>query len=178
MVRDNRRPAIRAGEYLTRTLPSGIATGISLASLAEDWPRLAGPPGRRSRPFRMEQDELVVMAETPAVAQQLRMRGGDLCRKIRAKWNLQVRSIRPVVGKGHRPRPSVDSRSKQKRHSFSVRERDVQEALEEIRGTIGKEDVLLSLARLMATYRKRFGVLKNQDNQAAPKERQRGSVHP
>lgn len=157
MRRKGERPAIRAGDCLKRSLPPAMVAGIRLASLAEGWADLAGTLGRRSRPLRLEKGELVVLAETPAVAQQLRMRGGDLCRKIREKWNLQVQAIRPIVGKG-RPSPSSRKAAVPRRlPSIVVGQNEVQEALEEIRGTIGREDILFSLARLMATYRKRFG---------------------
>lgn len=157
MRRKGERPAKRVGDCLKMSLPPGMAAGMRLASLAEGWVDLAGNLGRRSRPLRLEQGELVVLAETPAVAQQLRMRGGGLCRKIREKWNLQVLAIRPIVGKGSSPQSSRNVTPPRRLPSVVVGQKDVQEALEEIRGTIEREDVLVSLARLMATYRKRFG---------------------
>ena len=178
MRRRDRRPAVKAAEYIGNSLAPEVMRGIQLAGLAEQWPGIAGPPGRMSRPLRMEQGELVVLAETPAVAHQLRMRGGDLCRKIRETWSLEVRSIRPIVGGQKRPSSSSRSmRGPEPKPPLAVEESEVQEAVDEIRGTIGNEDVLVSLARLMATYRKRFGVSGKQSRDPV-KKNQRGSVHP
>lgn len=157
MRRWDRKPAVRAAEYIGNSLTPEVMKGIRLAGLAEEWPRIAGPPGRMSRPLRMERGELVVLAETPAVAQQLRMRGGDLCRKIREACSLEVRAIRPIVGQRRPSPPARRPQGAERKPPLAVGEREVQEAVDELRGTIGNEDVLVSLARLMATYRKRFG---------------------
>jgi hypothetical protein len=97
------------------------------------------------------------------------MRGGDLCRKIRQKWNLQILAIRPVVGTGRASsvspiRPDILRKSS----AVVVDRNDVQDALEEISGVIEREDVLVSLARLMATYRKRFGVPRKTEKKPGP----------
>lgn len=146
--------ALPLGTLLDGALTSDLKRGLALADLSLKWDEVAGPLASKSRPLRIEEDRLVVVAASPALAQRLKIQAGGLARKIREGWGLSVSGLHVIVGpvktrqkvtvRTPRPLPILTA------DELARAERIVSPYLED-------KTITSALARLMAVYRRRFG---------------------
>lgn len=142
-------------ELLWGSLPEGAKMRIRVAASARNWESVVGLLlAKRSAPKRIVEGKLLVVAESPAVAQELTMRGGRIVGNLRKEWDIDVSGI--TVSVGRVPPPPREDTSSGKRPLVSAPVEEVHAALGSIAEKVERGDVAESLARLMAVYRKRF----------------------
>ncbi len=145
------------GEVLRRDLPPALQLALKLSELQGLWSNLVDPPlADLTRPVSLDREGLVVICQSPAAAQRLKMSAGGLLRRISRRWGLDLPGIRPVVasleaGRRDSQRPGPPARE------IKPREDAVEACYQRIRPQIGRDDVSLALARLEALYKLRFG---------------------
>lgn len=166
-----RRPSDQAlplALLLDGALPPPVKGGLLLADLSLKWKDVVGPLAARSRPHRIEEGLLIVIVESPALAQRLRIQSGTVARKIREGWGLPVTGLRAVVG----PVSSVRKRMEAVRPSPSgplqIRKDELEAARERIAPHVEDEKISSALARLLAVYRRRFGGGSPRDGATHP----------
>lgn len=126
---------------------------MTIAEMVREWEWVSGTNlGGKSRPVSIERDVLVVVCLTPSVAKVLEMKAGGLITKIEKRWHLGIKGIRVVVGKIEGPReypPPKPYRLEPSRESIEACLSYTSEKIED-------SDIADALARLMATYMKKF----------------------
>jgi hypothetical protein len=155
------RHAVRKGsakplsELLWNSLPEGAKLRIRVAASARNWESVVGPIlAKRSAPRRVVEGKLLIVAESPAAAQELVMRGTRIVKALQKEWNLLVSGI--TVSVGRVPPPPREGTLPEDRPLGSVPAEEVEAALGVVAEKVERDDVAESLARLMAVYRKRF----------------------
>lgn len=138
-------------QLLSEGLSGEVAEKVLWALALSRWDDILGNLTGRAAPLRLEGERLLAVADSPAVAHELNMRGGEIVKELQL-IGLKVSSLHAVVGrvprrKVARAKPAPD---------VTVVEEDVRAARSRVSGKIGSEDVADQLAKLLATYRKRF----------------------
>jgi hypothetical protein len=142
-------------ELLWNSLPEGAKVRIRVAASARNWESVVGPLlAKRSAPKRIVEGKLLVVAESPAAAQELVMRGARIVKNLEREWHILVSGI--TVSVGRVPPPPRGGALPEDRPLGSVPAEEVHAALDVVAEKVERDDVAESLARLMAVYRKRF----------------------
>ncbi|MDR3230544.1 MAG: DciA family protein [Synergistaceae bacterium] len=154
MRRHDRLVAVEA--LLPRVMPQ-YADRAKLDRVAAEWGRVVGDLGRRSAPVDLVNGELLVVAETPLVADRLAMTGGNIARALMEGWKLEIRKVKVIVGRVPLKRAAANERPRAP--LVAVREEDVRELQRrcEAKAPDLPDDAAESLARLRAFFAKRFG---------------------
>ncbi len=155
MSADKKKIEPRAiGSVISRNLPPVFQMAFKLAQMERQWAEIVGPRlAERSKPVSMENGSLVVVCESPAAAQLLRMCAGTLTLKVKKMFGVQLAGVRSVVGRVERPRRSAPAAPR----PLKVSRAAVEEAFERISPQIKDPDTALALARLEAAAKARFG---------------------
>lgn len=141
-------------------MPRQAMLQISLADLSGNWEKVVvGVLARRSRPVSVEDGILVVACETPLVAHEILMRRAIVADRARKGWGLPLEGVRPVVRRIPLPRSAPKKRAVPP--PFEPTPQEVERARERIAGKIARPDLEAALARLLATFRRRFGRVKD-----------------
>lgn len=146
--------AIPLGALLEGALTPDLKRGLALADLSLKWDEVVGPLALRSRPLRIEGESLVVVADSPALAQRLKIQAGGVARKIREGWGLSVSGLHLLVGPVATRRKPADPVS---RPLPALGGDELARAERTLFPYVEDEKVASALARLMAVYRRRFG---------------------
>lgn len=142
--------------FLGKSLSPEAMAQVNLADLSKKWEQVVGPVlAKSSRPVSLEDRVLVVACQSPAVAHEILIRRDIIAQKARNGWGLAVEGVRPSVRRVPLPRSAPPKRPAIV--PIEPRPEEVERAKERIGGRIGREDVESALARLMATFRRRFG---------------------
>lgn len=149
-----REIALPLGTLLEGALTADLKRGLALADLSLKWSEVVGPLASRSRPLRVEGELLVVVADSPALAQRLKIQAGGVARKIREGWGLSVSGLHLLVGPVTTRRRPTEPVS---RPLPAPREDELARAGRTLAPYVADEEVASALARLMAVYRRRFG---------------------
>ncbi len=141
------------GSLIPRRIPQGLSIAMTIAEMVKEWEWVAGPNlGSKSRPVSIERDILVVICLTPSVAKVLDMKAGGLITRIENRWRIGIKGFRVVVGRieaqKERPAPTP--------YRIEPSKASIQACLNYTSDKIEDEDVAEALARLMATYMKKF----------------------
>jgi hypothetical protein len=143
------------GVFLGRGLSPQATVQLKLADLSKNWEKAVGEVlARRSRPVSVEDRVLLVACESPAVAHEIQMRRDLIAEKARKGWGLPLEGVKPVVRRIPLPRSAPPKRTPPP--PFEPTAQEVEKARGRIEGKIGRPDVESALARLMATFRRRF----------------------
>jgi hypothetical protein len=144
-------------DLLPRVMPQ-YADRAKLDRAAAEWLRVVGPVlGERSAPVDLVSGELLVVAETPLVADRLSMTGGGIARTLMKDWGLEIKKVKVVVGRLPLKRAAANGRPRAS--LVAVREEDVRELQRRYEASAPDlpDDAAESLARLRAFFAKRFG---------------------
>ncbi|MDD4835968.1 MAG: DUF721 domain-containing protein [Synergistales bacterium] len=141
------------GSLIPKRIPQGLSIAMTIAEMVREWEWVAGPNlGSKSRPVSIERDVLVVVCLTPSVAKVLDMKAGGLITRIESRWRIGIKGFRVVVGRievqKERPAPAP--------YRVEPSKASIQACLNYTSDKIEDEDVAEALARLMATYMKKF----------------------
>ena len=143
------------GALISKELPPAFQIALKLSEMERDWESLVGPQlAQRSCPVSLDRTGLVVICESPAAAQLLKMSAGTLCRRVERRWGVVLKGVRTVVSRIEKPRKIA---TEVKPERFRVPEKAVQEALQHISSEIENQDVALALARFEAAAKTRWG---------------------
>ncbi|MCF4150994.1 DUF721 domain-containing protein [Dethiosulfovibrio sp. F2B] len=152
MARRRSRPELLRG-LLSGRLPPGLSTALSISEVDKEWSSIVGSVlGRKSRPVSLDRGTLVVACESPGVAKMISMKAGTVASSVEKRWRLGVKSVRAVVARIEAKRDIPESKPAR----IIPSERSVKACLSYTSDKIDREDVAEALARLMATYMKRF----------------------
>lgn len=154
MAKDRTFAPRAVGSVIAHNLPSAFQIAFKLADMERQWLTIVGPQlSTLTRPDRLERGELIVACESPAAAQMIKLSVGTLLRRVKKMTGLELPGIRAVVSRLERLRktPSVPPRRLQ------VPPEMVEEALKRVKETVKDPDTALSLARLEAAARARWG---------------------
>ncbi|MDD4365407.1 MAG: DUF721 domain-containing protein [Synergistales bacterium] len=146
--------ALPLGALLEGALPAPVKQGLSLADLTLKWESVAGPFAAKSRPLRVEGDLLVVIVESPALAQRFKIQSGGMARKIKEGWGLPVKGLRIIVGPVLKKRKKPPPRSQE---AFQFTREELMAAKRRVAPFVRDETISSALARLLAVYGRRFG---------------------
>jgi hypothetical protein len=147
--------------FLGYAMPQQYELRVKLEKTAAEWNCVVGPLlAKQSAPVDISGKELLVVAETPLVANRLSMMGGNIMRTLLRRWRFEVEKVKVVVG-----RPPLKilgvmaSRTKPLPAPVRVKEEDVKILMRNYMETSPDlpEDVAKSLARLQAFFTTRFG---------------------
>lgn len=130
---------------------------IILADLASRWESAAGKTlAKRTRPVSFEDGILVVTAETPAFAQEIRMRGASLAKRITRDWGLDVNGVEARVGRVPAQKGNARSSGSRVHPKLRPGPEMVEEARKRVARSMEQSETAEALARLMALYKTRF----------------------
>jgi hypothetical protein len=141
-------------------MPSQYGVRVKLDRAAAEWSCVVGELlARQSAPVDVADKELLVVAETPLVANRLSMMAGNIARTLLERWRFEVEKVKVVVG-----RPPLKSQGRTgQAGSFPapvrVKEEDVKALVRNYLEASPDlpEDVVESFARLQAFFATRFG---------------------
>lgn len=141
------------GSVIARNLPPAFQTAFKLADMERQWLTVVGPQlSPRTRPARLERGELVVACDSPAAAQMIKMNAATLLRRVAKLTGLELPGVRAVVSRVERPRQAPKPPRRR-----PVPQKMIDEALERVKSTVKDPETALSLARLEAAARARWG---------------------
>ncbi|MFA0888211.1 MAG: DUF721 domain-containing protein [Synergistales bacterium] len=144
------------GAFLGRSLSPQAMVRLNLADLSKNWEKVVGEVlAKRSRPISVEDKILVVACESPAVAHEVQMRRDIIAEKARKGWGIPLEGVKPAVRRIPLSRAALPKKTPPP--PFEPTSQEVERARGRIEGKIERDDVKSSLARLMATFRRRFG---------------------
>lgn len=159
--------ALPLGALFEGALTPDIKRGLALADLTLKWNDVVGPLASRSRPLRIDDERLVVVADSPALAQRLKIQAGGVIRKIREGWGLPLSGLQVVVGPVRMRRRQAPSPPPP---VAAPTEEELTWAKGLIAAHIEDEKTTSALARLMAVYRRRFGGTFSPEGAPHPKK--------
>jgi hypothetical protein len=140
-------------------MPRQYEHRLKLENAAAEWSRVVGPVlAGQSAPVDVSDRELLVVAETPLVANLLSMMAGNIAHTLQECWRFEIEKVKIVVG-----RPPLKSQGRAyaqpKSSPVWVKEEDVQNLARNYLETSPElpEDVVESFARLQAFFATRFG---------------------
>lgn len=141
------------GSLIPGRIPTGLSIALTIAEMVREWEWVAGSNlASKSRPVSIERDLLVVVCLTPSVAKVLDMKAGGLVARIESRWRIGINGLRVVVGRievpKERPAPAP--------YRIEPSKASIQACLNYTSDKIDDDDVAEALARLMATYLKKF----------------------
>jgi nitrogen fixation protein len=155
MTRGARKERLTPVESLVPLVVPQFADRAKLERAAAEWSRIAGAlPGKASAPVDISEGELLVVAESPLVADRISMMGGNIMRALAEGWKLEVRKVRVVVGR--LPLKGAVASRTTRPPVVSVREEDVRELRFRCERASLPGDAAESLARLRAFFAVRF----------------------
>ncbi len=162
MRKERRRGALRPVEsLLSQAMPPQFSDRAKLEKVSENWERVVGPLlGRQSSPLDLVDGELLVTSDTPLVASQLSMMGGNIARILDEQWRLEIKKVKVVVGRA--PLKRATSFGTPRPPVVQVKEEEVETLKRRYIETL-PEDAAESLARLQAFFNKRFNQDRNQN---------------
>lgn len=142
--------------FITGSLHPNVLRRMKVTEIGHHWVEVVGPLlAGKSSVSGLEEDQLVVMASSSSVAQQIKMRAGTIRQRIRDIWNIEVDGIKVYVGS--RPKRPDVPHSPGKGPSMSPSSREIMQELDVLEDRLDNPKLARSLARLRAIYRKRFG---------------------
>lgn len=141
--------------FLGRSLSPRAMEQINLGDLVTNWDKVVGSVlAKRSRPAQVEDRVLVVACESPAVAHEILMRRAIVTEKAKKGWGIDLEGVKPVVRRLPAPRSAGQARKAPE--AFKPSPPEVEKAKTVIAGKIANPELETALARLMATFRRRF----------------------
>ncbi|SMG26478.1 DciA family protein [Dethiosulfovibrio salsuginis] len=141
------------GSLIPGRIPAGLSIAMSIAEMVKEWEWVAGQNlAEKSRPVSIERDVLVVVCLTPSIAKVITMKAGGLIRSIEKRWKLGIKGIRVVVGRIEEPREIPPP----KPYRIEPSPASIRACLSYTSEKIEDEEIAEALARLMATYMKKF----------------------
>ena len=146
---------------LMRAMPPQYDQRMQLRKAGAEWTGVVGPVlGGQSAPLDLADGELLLVANTPLVANRLSMMGGDILRILAERYRIEAQKVKVVVGQTplRQTLSKTPAAHRTWKNSIRVKEED---AREQGRGYLEKspeltEEVALSLARLRIFFEKRF----------------------
>lgn len=141
------------GALIPGRIPTGLSIALTIAEMVREWEWVTGPNlGSKSRPVSIERDVLVVVCLTPSVAKVLEMKAGGLVARIESRWRIGIRGFRVVVGRIDKPK----DRPAPAPYRIEPSQASINACLNYTSDKIEDDEVAKALARLMATYMKKF----------------------
>jgi hypothetical protein len=146
---------------LGHVMPPRYELRVKLENAAAEWVHVVGAIlAEQSAPVDISDKELLVVAETPLVANRLSMMAGGIARTLLERWRLEVEKVKVVVGRP--PLKNFDktaSPAKSVPVPVRVKEEDVKVLAQKHRQASPDvpEDIVESLSRLQAFFSTRFG---------------------
>ncbi|MCI7404268.1 DUF721 domain-containing protein [Pyramidobacter sp.] len=154
MAKDRAFGPRAVGSVIAHNLPSAFQVAFKLADMERQWLTIVGPQLFAStRPDRLERGELIVACESPAAAQMIKLSAGTLLRRVKKLTGLELPGVRAVVSRLERPRKKASAPPRR----LQVSPEMVEEALNRVKATVKDPDTALSLARVEAAARARWG---------------------
>ena len=155
------------GAVISRDLPRVYQLAFKLAAIERDWAAAVRDPvlSERSRTASVDGSALRVLCDSPGVAQKISMSAGTILMRIERRFSLRLGGLRVQVAPVRKRRPLP----KPKPLQLKLDEKTLQDAYERAMKQTGNERLALSLARLEAASKARFGV------QGKPKPSRKGS---
>ena len=154
MAKDQISAPRAVGSVIVHNLPSAFQIAFKLADMERQWLTIVGPQlSALTRPSRLERGELIVACESPAAAQMIKLSAGTLLRRVKKLTGLELPGVRAVVSRLERQREAPPPPSRR----LQVSPEMVDEALKRVKATVEDPDTALSLARLEAAARTRWG---------------------
>ena len=148
MAKDQISAPRAVGSVIVHNLPSAFQIAFKLADMERQWLTIVGPQlSALTRPSRLERGEL------PAAAQVIKLSAGTLLRRVKKLTGLELPGVRAVVSRLERQREAPPPPSRR----LQVSPEMVDEALNRVKATVKDPDTALSLARLEAAARTRWG---------------------
>jgi hypothetical protein len=154
--KNDEKQALRpASSVIEGALTPEVRKGLALAAIASAWPEVVGEKiARHTAPESVEKNVLIVVASTPAYAQEISMRAGSVTRTIEKRWGVELVSVKARVGRIPVKRTP---RARGKIQSIPpVPPEAVESSRKDIENIPGRDDAKTALARLIALYRTRF----------------------
>lgn len=142
------------GSVIAHNLPPSFQIAFRLADMERQWLTIVGPQlSVLTRPDRLERGELVVACESPSAAQMIKMSAGTLLCRVKKLTGLELPGIRVIVSRIKHPRKAPLTPSRQ----LQVSPEMIDEALNRVKEIVKDPHTALSLARLEAAARTRWG---------------------
>lgn len=142
--------------FITGALHPNVLRRMKVSEIDKNWFEVVGPLlAGKSSVCGIEGNELVVIACSSSVAQQIKMRAGTIISRVKAIWNIDISGLKVFVGRKERQKNSThivstDIRIRPSKH-------EIQKELQLLENRLDDGKLARSIASLKATYRKRFG---------------------
>ncbi len=141
------------GSLLPGRVPTALSIAMAVADMVREWEWIVGENlGTKSRPVSIERDVMVVVCLTPSVAKVITMKAGGIVRAIERRWSLGIKGIRVVVGRIEEPKDIPPP----KPYRIEPSQESIKTCMDYTSEKIEDREVAEALARLMATYLRRF----------------------
>lgn len=152
---DNGKSLKSIGSVISSNLPPAFRLAFMIAEVERRWADVVGDRlARLSQPVSVDRNGLVVVCETPAAAQMLKMGSATYLRRIAAIAAVDLPGIRAVVSRtAKKRRPRTVAAAKR----LYVPKKKIDEALADISPRIKDAGLALSLAKMRAAAEARYG---------------------
>jgi len=144
--------------FITSSLHPNVIKRMKVAEIGRNWNEVVGSTlASRSSVSGMDGERLLVVAYSSSYAQQIKMRAGTICRKIKYIWDIDFCGIAVFVGK-ERSRPKNEDFSGESTGSMiKLSSLEIRQEMDVLKDKLNNKELARSIAGLKAIYRKRFG---------------------
>lgn len=143
--------------FIEASLHPNAVRRIRVSEIRLRWDEVVGGTlAGKSSVSGIDGERLLVVAYSSSAAQQIKMRAGTICRRIKYTWNMDFSGISVFVGK---ERPRADGKlhvSEGPGRVIIPSKQEVRRELDIILDKLDDNELARSIAGLRAIYKKRF----------------------
>lgn len=143
---------------ISSNLPPAFKIAFKISEMERNWQEVVGKRlFSHTYPVSIDRSGLVVICDSPAAAQMLKMGATTYLHRIEEKFSVRFQGIRVVVSKIERKRKIVKRRAR----PLMVSKKSVEEALSYIVTKVKDEKLAMSIAKAQAAAQTLYGKGKN-----------------
>lgn len=144
------------GTLLAKYMPPAFQVALRLMKIKKEWDQVVSPQlAGKTKPVSFDRTGLVVECVSPAAAQLIAMSSRSILKAIEKRWGQAFPGIRTVVVRQLSRR--VSRPQEPRGRAINPDAKTVTQYFEENAEKFSNKNVALALARLRATFEKRFG---------------------